>query len=166
MMDGADAVTPETLRSWLAHELAAAGAGRVLLLGDAGLGVQTRTETAGAPVHWLRQVTSAQDLPLDQERVALAAAAGVFEHLPADAASELLAALRDRCARRVLVALPPHVWSAQDMRGFGFETLGAVRSGDGMLATYGFDIDHYKRTPDWLNARNWANPELWDRFRW
>jgi hypothetical protein len=66
----------------------------------------------------------------------------------------------------VLVALPGRPWSAQDMRGFGFESLGTVRAGAAVLGTYGFDIDRYKRTPDWLNARHWANPELWGRFRW
>lgn len=165
-MGGGDTATPEALQTWLAREMAATGGGRVLLLGAAGLGFQGSSETGTGPVHWLRQVTRVQDLPLDQERVVLAAAAGVFEHLPTDAASELLAALRDRCARRVLVALPARAWSAQDMRGFGFETLGTVRTDGSVLATFSFDIDHYKRTPDCLNARNWANPELWDRFRW
>lgn len=31
---------------------------------------------------------------------------------------------------------------------------------------YQFDIDNYKNTPDWLNANQWANPELWDKHRW
>jgi hypothetical protein len=160
-MNRGDAATPETLQAWLAREVAAAG-GRVLLLGDAGRGVAA---DAGA-VHWLRQVTTPDELPLDQQRFALAAAAGVFERLHTDTAAALLAALRDRCAQRVLVALPGRPWSAQDMRGFGFESLGTVRAGAAVLGTYGFDIDRYKRTPDWLNARHWANPELWGRFRW
>ncbi len=29
-----------------------------------------------------------------------------------------------------------------------------------------FDLAHYKVTPDWLNPRHWANPELWDKYRW
>ena len=29
-----------------------------------------------------------------------------------------------------------------------------------------FDMNDYKQTPDWLNARHWARPELWDKFRW
>ena len=161
-MDRGDAATPETLQAWLAREVAAVGGGRVLLLGDAGRDVAV---DAGA-VHWLRQVTTADELPLEQPRFALAAAAGVFEHLGTDTAAALLAALRDRCARRVLVAIPARPWSAQAMRGFGFESLGTVRAGDAVLDTYGFDIDRYKRTPDWLNARHWANPELWGRFRW
>lgn len=160
-MNRGDAATPETLQAWLAREVSAGG-GRVLLLGDAGRDVAA---DAGE-VHWLREVATPDDLPLDQPRFALAAAAGVFEHLATDSAAALLAALRDRCARRVLVALPARPWSEQDMRGFGFDRLGTVRAGDAVLDTYGFDIDRYKRTPDWLNARHWANPELWGRFRW
>ena len=29
-----------------------------------------------------------------------------------------------------------------------------------------FDVGCYKSTPDWLNARHWANPQLWDKHRW
>lgn len=29
-----------------------------------------------------------------------------------------------------------------------------------------FDIHQYKETPDWLNAKNWAHPERWDKERW
>ena len=29
-----------------------------------------------------------------------------------------------------------------------------------------FDIADYKTTPDWFGPKNWANPELWDQYRW
>ena len=29
-----------------------------------------------------------------------------------------------------------------------------------------FNILTYKQVPDWLNARFWANPENWNKFRW
>lgn len=29
-----------------------------------------------------------------------------------------------------------------------------------------FDIRQYKNPPDWLNARHWAHPELWNKYRW
>jgi hypothetical protein len=31
---------------------------------------------------------------------------------------------------------------------------------------YGFDLGSYKATPDWLNARHWAHPEHWGKYRW
>ncbi|WP_290652932.1 DUF6231 family protein [Aquisalimonas sp.] len=35
-----------------------------------------------------------------------------------------------------------------------------------MGTLYGFDVGTYKTTPDWLNPRYWANPELWGKYRW
>lgn len=29
-----------------------------------------------------------------------------------------------------------------------------------------FNIADYKRTPDWLNSRYWANPQRWNKERW
>ena len=29
-----------------------------------------------------------------------------------------------------------------------------------------FNIQDYKVSPDWLSARHWAHPELWDIYRW
>tara|TARA_B100000530_G_C15906141_1_gene467418 strand:- start:239 stop:688 length:450 start_codon:yes stop_codon:yes gene_type:complete len=28
---------------------------------------------------------------------------------------------------------------------------------------YVYNISNYKKTPDWLNSENWANPELWEK---
>ena len=28
---------------------------------------------------------------------------------------------------------------------------------------YVYNIGTYKKTPDWLNNENWANPELWEK---
>lgn len=29
-----------------------------------------------------------------------------------------------------------------------------------------FSLKTYKKTPNWLNNRFWANPRLWNKFRW
>lgn len=31
---------------------------------------------------------------------------------------------------------------------------------------YQFNLFDYKRLPDWLNSKFWANPEHWNKFRW
>lgn len=36
----------------------------------------------------------------------------------------------------------------------------------GTAMIWGHHIANYKRTPDWLNPRFWANPERWDVERW
>ncbi len=29
-----------------------------------------------------------------------------------------------------------------------------------------FSLTTYKKTPNWLNSRFWANPQRWNKFRW
>ncbi|WP_125199139.1 DUF6231 family protein [Guyparkeria sp. SCN-R1] len=75
----------------------------------------------------------------------------------------LLAALRDRANRRIIVHLG-------DGRVGGPDDRQMVALGYRRLKTetplYEFNIESYKDTPDWLNSRNWANPELWGKYRW
>lgn len=77
----------------------------------------------------------------------------------------LLSRLRDIYARRVLARVVlGEIWQQNDMTAFGFTRLAAMEPTDGVL--YGFDVASYKTTPDWLNPRYWANPDLWDKYRW
>ncbi|MFW6041456.1 MAG: DUF6231 family protein [Guyparkeria sp.] len=74
--------------------------------------------------------------------------------------SQLLASLRDRGNRPVVVYLGESVDDRMKMIALGYK----ASSPDDPV--YQFDIHDYKQTPDWLNPRNWANPELWDKYRW
>lgn len=77
----------------------------------------------------------------------------------------LLAGLRDLHARRVIVRRSPDgPWTDKDLIAFGFRRLSPA--GLEIPVYFGFDIATYKTTPDWLNPRNWANPELFDKYRW
>lgn len=82
----------------------------------------------------------------------------------------LLGRLRDVYAGQVLVigpARPRPAWSRQVMIGLGFRAFGATTDAAGSRRPwYQFDIVDYKTTPDWLNPRHWAHPELWDKYRW
>ena len=83
-------------------------------------------------------------------------------------APEILGRLRDLHAARVCAlahdALAPGSPRARALSALGFvRTGGPLAGGD---ALYVFDIDRYKRTPDWLNSRHWAHPERWDKERW
>lgn len=75
-----------------------------------------------------------------------------------------LGRLRDLLAERVVAVIPPnsHVWTVTHLLEFGFSR---ILDQDGWQV-WGFDIHTYKQVPDWLNARFWANPENWNRFRW
>ncbi|HKJ94617.1 MAG TPA: DUF6231 family protein [Gammaproteobacteria bacterium] len=81
----------------------------------------------------------------------------------------LLSRLRDLNARRVLVVVRPGAsgaWTRHSLIGFGYTHRGQATIGEQDVDLFQFDIDTYKHTPDWLNPSNWANPELWDRYRW
>jgi len=76
--------------------------------------------------------------------------------------SQLLASLRDRYARRVLVSDSAGLMALSDYLALGFERL----EGDGLESLYLFDPDAESRQREWNNPRNWANPENFDRYRW
>jgi len=90
---------------------------------------------------------------------------GGLERLSRAEGEILLSRLRDLYARRVLVCLAlGDTWRQNDLTAFAFTRLATL--GDGMGTLYGFDVGTYKTTPDWLNPRYWANPELWGKYRW
>lgn len=74
---------------------------------------------------------------------------------------EMLSALRDQWAARVLVYVDIEA-DAQALLELGFTPVEEV----GLFRLYEFDIAHYKKTPDWLNSKGWANPRNWDKYRW
>ena len=43
----------------------------------------------------------------------------------------------------------------------GYKYHGVIK--DKKIATFVYNISEYKDTPDWLNNKNWANPELWEK---
>lgn len=97
----------------------------------------------------------------------LVAVGNVLEHLARRDGEILLAGLRDLYARRVLLRLiPGSTWHHTRILSFGFTQLARVAGDAEDIRYYGFDVSTYKTTPDWLNARYWANPELFDRYRW
>ena len=88
-----------------------------------------------------------------------------LQALPRGDGEVLLSRLRDLYARRVLVTVVlDGEWQRNDMTAFGFTQLARIDEHLGTL--FGFDIATYKTTPDWLNPRYWANPEMWDKAWW
>lgn len=92
----------------------------------------------------------------------------VIEHLPGpldlSEAEALVAQLRDVIAQRILWVVGANSpWTRQELLALGFRQLDENEDG---VKLFGYDIDNYKQTPDWLNSKNWANPERWDKKRW
>lgn len=97
-----------------------------------------------------------------------------LERLPKDTGLALLARLRDLHARVLCVVVatgaptPPggSTWQPAELRALGLTLLRRYPAAGKTLSLYGFDIATYKHTPDWLNPRFWAHPELWGKYRW
>jgi hypothetical protein len=44
---------------------------------------------------------------------------------------------------------------------YGYKYQG--KCNDDKVLVFIYDIAEYKDNPDWLNNKNWANPELWEK---
>lgn len=84
-------------------------------------------------------------------------------------AVQLISRLRDVYADQVLVIGARQSTAAlgrHQLIGLGFRRWATTGEGGQRRRWYEFSLADYKVTPDWLSPRHWANPELWDRYRW
>lgn len=96
------------------------------------------------------------------------------EYLDKDRSGQLIARLRDIHTARFLMVIRmgdkwdqlKSIWQTVDLLGFGMKLVNRYEFDDKPIHVYKYDISTYKKTPEWLNAKNWANPQLWDKFRW
>lgn len=81
-------------------------------------------------------------------------------------ATQGLTRLRDLLARRVLVVVTAAALDdmPDQLRALGFSQLD--NQSEQPWQIWQFNILAYKQIPDWLNARFWANPENWGKYRW
>lgn len=73
-----------------------------------------------------------------------------------------IARLRDIGCRRVLLLVEADEWTENDLRGLGFLPTEPLESHDAFL----YDSDLLNQPREWNNARHWANPENFDKYRW
>lgn len=107
---------------------------------------------------WLSDVALAADLG-GLGYLGLIVVTDQIEHMTPDEARHLLARLRDRHSGLVIVHDPTPVFAVSDYLALGFEI-------DEQKDCYVFDAAAESRQRDWNNARDWANPENFDKFRW
>jgi len=106
---------------------------------------------------------------LFQQRYDLAIVSGTLESVNTQTGQHILGRLRDLCVPRlaVLVDLNQCDWSTADLLAFGLVRINHYDIGKTQpVALYHYNIETYKRTPDWFNAKSWANPHLWNKFWW
>jgi len=97
-----------------------------------------------------------------------------LEHMDKAHAGRLIARLRDLQTSRFYTVIPmgdqwreqKTVWEPSDLIAYGMGLAGQYTDDGKPVHVYKFDINDYKATPDWLNPDHWANPELWDKYRW
>lgn len=107
-------------------------------------------------------------------RYDLGIVANTLEYLDKDLSGQLIARLRDlHTSRFVVVVRVGHdwddlatVWNNNEMLGLGMKLLSRYEDEGRQVHVYKYDILSYKKTPEWLNPHDWANPELWDKYRW
>ncbi len=105
----------------------------------------------------------------------IAVVSNTLETLDQNTAGSIIARLRDLYCHRLLVLMPlniesadndhnsPAKWQTVDLLAFGLTKLTQYPNN---ICLYEYNILNYKSVPDWLNAKNWANPELWNKYRW
>ncbi|TWI53054.1 hypothetical protein IQ22_02893 [Pseudomonas duriflava] len=103
-----------------------------------------------------------------EHRYDLAILADCLEHLPRREGLELLGGIRNLNASRVavLVDLAASAWLATDFYALAMQASERFERDGQTLVLFTYDLHDYKQVPDWLNARFWANPELFGKYWW
>jgi len=108
--------------------------------------------------------------PALMQRYDLAIIGNILESKSKQECQQLLGRLRDLCTPRlILIAdLDNTEWLENELLGFGFSKFCNAERGikERNIVIYQYNIDSYKKTPDWFNPKNWANPNLWNKFWW
>lgn len=105
---------------------------------------------------------------LAAQRFDLALVVDCLEHLPKRTGLELLGGIRNLNASRmaVLVDLQASAWQETDFFALALQASERFQRGDQTLNLFTYDLLDYKQVPDWLNAKFWANPEMFGKFWW
>ncbi len=93
-----------------------------------------------------------------------------LEHLERSQAQQLVGRLRDLHAKLLWASLPctdaESGFNRQDAIAQGMRAVETVAEDDSEHQLYEFSLQFYKPPPRWLNAENWAIPDMWDKRRW
>lgn len=80
---------------------------------------------------------------------------------PGTEQTAVIAKARDILCRRVILLEPKPDWTTQALLALGFQRL----AGD-VETAYLYSPETSNPPREWNNARHWANPENFDRYRW
>lgn len=110
------------------------------------------------------------DLPaeLAAQRFDLAIFVDCLEHLSKRSGLELLAGVRNLNASKlaVLVDINACDWQLSDFYSLALQASEQFQRETQTLTLFTYDLREYKQVPDWLNAKFWANPQLFGKYWW
>lgn len=112
--------------------------------------------------------------PQGTQRYDVGIVVDTLEYMDKEQSGQLIARLRDLHTDRFVMVIRigdqwEHIkstWQTVDLLSFGMKLVNHYNIDNKPVHIYKYDISTYKKTPEWLNASNWANPQLWDKFRW
>ena len=101
-------------------------------------------------------------------RYDLALVADCLEHLRKRDGLQLLGGIRNLNTSRmaVLVDLNASDWQATDFYSLALQLSGRFERGGQTVTLFTYDLLDYKQVPDWLNAKYWANPQMFGKYWW
>lgn len=105
---------------------------------------------------------------LSSRRYDLALIADCLEHLSKRDGLQLLGGIRNLNASRiaVLVDLSACDWQATDFFSLALQISARFERDEQTLTLFTYDLLAYKQVPDWLNAKFWANPQMFGKYWW
>jgi len=123
----------------------------------------------------IERVRPPHPLATVKQRYDMGVVADAVEFMDKRDAIRLLSRLRDLHTARFCAAVRigadwpdlTSTWSRNELLGIGMMLVNSYEDDHGRRAhLYKYDIATYKPTPGWLNPDDWANPELWNKYRW
>lgn len=122
-----------------------------------------------------------------EERFDVGLIVNLIEHVDKTKGQQILSRLRDVLCLQYCLALPltnksgkPEIqapernaglnhqseWPLTDLFSFALSKVASYPVNGIEYGLFKYNISDYKRTPDWLNADNWANPQMWGKYWW
>jgi hypothetical protein len=141
---------------------------KLLLVGASEMPALAAFQSAHANCQITHAEAGALPSELAAQRFDLALIVDCLEHLPKRTGLELLGGIRNLNASRlaVLIDLQACSWQDTDFFALAMQASERFQRGEQTLSLFTYDLLDYKQVPDWLNAKFWANPEMFDKYWW
>ncbi len=107
------------------------------------------------------------DQLVNSSQAEIAVIGDLTETLSKTEAMQWLGYLKNKLAQHIVLVIDKQKstennWQFTDFLGLGFR----LHQQDGTYQVFFYAIESYQPKKDWLNAKYWANPENFDKYRW